>query len=123
MLRDTLPARLREFRKKANLTTADVGRMIGKSDRTVSAWENGRGQPDADMLLQLCAIYGIKSLSELVGENSSLPALSTEELRLLSLFDDLNEEGREKVFAYINDLNLTGIYKNLDPAVVVSKEA
>lgn len=123
MLRDTLPARLREFRKKANLTTADVGRMIGKSDRTVSAWENGRGQPDADMLLQLCAIYGIESLSELVGENSSLPTLSTEELRLLSLFDDLNEEGREKVFAYINDLNLTGIYKKRDPAVVVSKEA
>lgn len=123
MLRDTLPARLREFRKKANLTTADVGRMIGKSDRTVSAWENGRGQPDADMLLQLCTIYGIESLSELVGENSSLPALSTEELRLLSLFDDLNEEGREKVFAYINDLNLTGIYKKRDPAVVVSKEA
>lgn len=123
MLRDTLPARLREFRKKANLTTADVGRMIGKSDRTVSAWENGRGQPDADMLLQLCAIYGIESLSELVGENSSLPSLSTEELRLLSLFDDLNEEGREKVFAYINDLNLTGIYKKNDPSVVVSKEA
>lgn len=123
MLRYTLPARLREFRKKANLTTADVGRMIGKSDRTVSAWENGRGQPDVDMLLQLCAIYGIESLSELVGENSSLPTLSTEELRLLSLFDDLNEEGREKVFTYINDLNLTGIYKKRDPAVVVSKEA
>ena len=123
MLRYTLPARLREFRKKANLTTADVGRMIGKSDRTVSAWENGRGQPDVDMLLQLCAIYGIESLSELVGENSSLPTLSTEELRLLSLFDDLNEEGREKVFTYINDLNLTCIYKKRDPAVVVSKEA
>ncbi len=123
MLRDTLPARLREFRKKANLTTADVGKMIGKSDRTVSAWENGRGQPDADMLLQLCAIYGIESLSELVGENPSLPTLSTEELRLLSLFDDLNEEGREKVFAYINDLNMTGIYKKNDPSVVVSKEA
>lgn len=123
MLRDTLPARLREFRKKANLTTADVGKMIGKSDRTVSAWENGRGQPDADMLLQLCAIYGIESLSELVGENPSLPALSAEELRLLSLFDDLNEEGREKVFAYINDLSMTGIYKKRDPAVVVSKEA
>lgn len=123
MLRDTLPARLREFRKKANLTTADVGKMIGKSDRTVSAWENGRGQPDADMLLRLCSIYGIESLSELVGENMSLPSLSTEELRLLSLFDDLNEEGREKVFSYINDLNLTGIYKKNDPSIVVSKEA
>ena len=33
------------------------------------------------------------------------------------------EEGREKVFAYINDLNLTGIYKKSDPAIVVSKEA
>lgn len=123
MLRDTLPARLREFRKKANLTTADVGKMIGKSDRTVSAWENGRGQPDADMLLRLCDIYGIKSLSELVGEAPALPALTSEELRLLSVFDELNPEGREKVFAYINDLSLTGLYKKYGQSDLVSEEA
>lgn len=95
MLRDTLPSRLREFRKAANLTTAEVGKKIGKSDRTISAWENGRGQPDADLLLKLCEIYGIKSLSELVGEDSPFPVLSPDELRLLSLYREMNKQGRD----------------------------
>ena len=68
MTRLELAARLKFFREKAGLTIYEVGERIGKSGKTVSAWECGRGQPDADMLLTLCAVYGIKSISDLYGE-------------------------------------------------------
>lgn len=68
MIRMTLAARLKYYRKAAGLTAAEVGAKIGKSEKTVSAWECGRGQPDADMLLSICKIYGIKSIAELFGE-------------------------------------------------------
>lgn len=68
MTRMELAARLKFFREKAGLTIYEVGEKIGKSGKTVSAWECGRGQPDADMLLTLCSVYGIKSISELYGE-------------------------------------------------------
>lgn len=71
MIRMELAARLKYFREKAGLTIYEVGEKIGKSGKTVSAWENGRGQPDADMLLTLCDVYGISSISELYGENFS----------------------------------------------------
>ncbi len=68
MTRMELAARLKYFREKAGLTIYEAGEKIGKSGKTVSAWECGRGQPDADMLLTLCSVYGIKSISELYGE-------------------------------------------------------
>lgn len=123
LARNTIAAKLKEFREAAGMTIYEVGEKIGRSGKTVSAWECGRGQPDADMLLRLCALYDVKSISDFYGEAPPFPALSSEQLRLLSVFDELNEEGREKVFAYINDLSMTGIYKKRDSAVVVSKEA
>jgi len=67
-MRMELAARLKFFREKAGLTIYEAGEKIGKSGKTVSAWECGRGQPDADMLLKLCDVYGINSISELYGE-------------------------------------------------------
>lgn len=97
MLREQLPARLKAFRKAANMTTADVGARIGKSDRTVNAWENGRGQPDADTLLALCDIYGINSISELLGDASdkAVYSLLPDEEQLISFYRSLNQQGKE----------------------------
>lgn len=44
------------------MTTIEVGKLVGKSDRTVSAWENNRGQPDAEMLMKLCDIYHVDNI-------------------------------------------------------------
>ena len=101
MIRDTLPARLKEFRKARQLTTRQVGDMIGKSDRTISAWENGRGQPDADNLLALCKIYGISNLSELVGDEVESVSLSQDEARLLSYYRELNTQGKQYIMQTI----------------------
>ena len=123
LVRSTIAAKLKQFREAAGMTIYEVGEKIGRSGKTVSAWECGRGQPDADMLLQLCALYDVKSISDFYGEAPSFPALSSEELRLLSMFGELNEEGREKVFSYIGDLALTGIYKKYDPSGMVQEKA
>lgn len=36
--------------------------MVGKSGKTVSAWENNHGQPDAEVLMKLCDIYNVKDI-------------------------------------------------------------
>ena len=53
------------------MTIYEVGKKVGKSGKTVSAWENGRGQPDADMLLILCELYSINNIAELLGQDIS----------------------------------------------------
>ena len=89
MVRMELAARLKYYREKSGLSIYEVGKIIGKSGKTVSAWENGRGQPDADMLLTLCGVYGIKSISDLYGENP-----------LTEAFDKLTPHEQQVINAY-----------------------
>ena len=112
MVREQLAARLKFFREKVGMTIYEVGEKIGKSGKMVSAWENGRGQPDADMLLTLCDIYKIESIAALYGKaDSALSQLSSDELYIIKVFRTFNAEGHEKVLSYIYDLESTGRYK------------
>ena len=49
--------------------------------------------------------------------------LAPQQSTLLAVFDQLNEEGQEKVIGYAEDLNRTGYYKKQSPNVMVTKEA
>ena len=61
-----LADRLRELRKKHNLTQAEVAKKLYIGQGAVSAWENGRSTPPTDKLQEIAAIYHV-NLSELLG--------------------------------------------------------
>ena len=63
-VREALAAKLKQFRKQANLSTKEVGAAVGKSDKTISGWEHGRGQPDAEMLFLLKDVFKIQSMDQ-----------------------------------------------------------
>lgn len=101
-IRNSLAGKLREFRLRAGLTAKQVGEMIGKSHKTVSGWEHGRGQPDADMLFMLCEIYKIESIAEFYSEpveSPETPALLPDEEELLRLYRILNSRAKEMLLA------------------------
>ena len=54
--RTYMAARIREIRKARDLSTEELGARIGKSSKTIQAWERGLGQPDADKLVELCHV-------------------------------------------------------------------
>lgn len=62
MSRELIAQKLKELRKDSGLTADEVGAKVGKSGKTVNAWENNRGQPDAEMLLLLCDIYNVEDI-------------------------------------------------------------
>lgn len=70
MSKKEIAATLKRLREESKLTADEVGARIGKSGKTVNAWENGRGQPDADILVELCKIYKVNNI--LAEFNSSL---------------------------------------------------
>ena len=47
MSRESIAKALKRLREQSGLTADQVGAMVGKSGKTVNAWENNRGQPDA----------------------------------------------------------------------------
>lgn len=77
---------LKEYREKAGLTLKEAGELLGKSNQTVSAWEQGRGQPDADMFVKLCEVYNVESVSVFFGEE--LPTGSDFTLEEIELVEE-----------------------------------
>ena len=86
---------LKLYREKAGLTIREAGELLGKSNQTVRAWEQGRGQPDADRFLKLCEVYGVESVSVFFGEDPPEPELSVDEWELLEEWRGATDAARE----------------------------
>lgn len=69
MSKEYISSVLKNLRTKSGLTAEEVGNLIGKSGKTVNGWENGRSQPDAELLLQLCDIYKVNNILDTFIEN------------------------------------------------------
>lgn len=61
-----LGQRIRYLRRKANLTQAQLGKLLGCSGSTVSLYEGGQRSPDTDMLVKLADVFGV-SVDYLLG--------------------------------------------------------
>lgn len=85
MSRETIAKALKRLREQSGLTADQVGEMVGKSGKTVNAWENNRGQPDAEMLMLLCDIYNVSDiLAEFRDEPKEAFAVSEHEKSVIT---------------------------------------
>lgn len=90
--RDHMARRIGELRKSRGMSVSDVGEALSKSGKTISAWEVGRGQPDADALASLCELLDVPVTEFYPHEVSG--RLSDNEIALLDSYRALCGEGR-----------------------------
>ena len=57
--------RLYALRKKAGLSQAELGNMLGVTNKAVSKWENGKAKPTLDAARRLAEALGV-SVNELL---------------------------------------------------------
>ena len=107
MSREYIANVLKRLRKAKGYTADQVGELIGKSGKTVNAWENNHGQPDAEMLMMLCDIYEVKDILNEFRETPNTktpPPLTAEENRLLNAFSKLNQNGKQEAVNRVEEL-------------------
>lgn len=123
---------LKEKRKGLGLSVKTVldelrSYDIEISDKTLYGWESGHRQPDADTFLALCQIYGIGTLKGITKAPpiSDEADLGADPLRstLLHNFDQLNQEGRERLVETSDDMVSSGKYIKSDPAGLGQEKA
>ena len=86
-----LGLRLKAARESKDLTQQDVARELEMTTyKTVSAWETGRGLPDALTMKRLAKLYGV-SAESLLWDN----APSLEAMQIAAQFDSLTVKQRE----------------------------
>lgn len=97
---------LKEMRIRAGYSQKEVYEMFNIRQSTFSAWETGRAEPSADMLLKLCKLYNINDIFAAFGydgykEDGSIQ-LNIKEIEHIEKYRSLDLYGQETV-SYILD--------------------
>lgn len=96
---------LRLRRTQLKMTQVDLSNKTGIKQPTISAIENGVNKPNLETLVLLSDALGC-SVSDLVGQSAPEPSLAPDAVRLLSIYDQLNEAGKSSLFALAESILL-----------------
>lgn len=102
---------LKKYRVKVNnLTQQKLADALGVSRSTVAMWENGKNEPDNDMLGKIAEYFHITT-DELLGrtheekvEKPPISALDQKKQLVSSKMDNLNESQISRIIAYIDGM-------------------
>ena len=100
-----------ELLKERNLKPSDVSRITGISGATLSDWKSGRSVPKADKLKMIADFFEVPLEYLMTGVQPAAASLDPRRKELLSLFDQLNSIGQDKVMEYLDDLVRSGKYE------------
>ena len=97
---------LKELRIRAGYSQKEVYEMFNIRQSTFSAWETGRAEPSAEMLLKLCKLYNVSDVFSAFGydgynEDGSIQ-LNLKEIEHIEKYRSLDPYGQETV-SYILD--------------------
>ena len=109
--------RLKQLREANQMTQGQLGDLINTTRQSISNYEMGKREPDYVTLEALADIFNV-DMNYLLGKtdkityipSSSHRQLSKNEENLINSFNMLNDEGKEKVITYTQDLVDSGKY-------------
>lgn len=67
-MKNYLGSKIRELRKNAGMTQSELASKLGISPSAVGMYEQGRREPDGEMLLKLCSVFSVTT-DTLLGNN------------------------------------------------------
>lgn len=71
--------RIKELRKSKKMSQSELGKFIGVSQTTVTAWENGRAEPSSSYVAKLATFFNV-STDYLLGRDTREDDLKTADL-------------------------------------------
>lgn len=91
---------IKESRLSAGLTQTQVAEALGRPQNTISAWEMGRAQPDANTLFELFQVLG-RSVDEAFGFSKQPFEVTRLEQEHIEKYRSLDWYGQETVSAVL----------------------
>lgn len=116
----SLSSKLELRRKQLNMTLLEVANKVGVTESTVQRWESGNIKTlRHERIVKLAEALDVTPSYLMGWDDEQVSSISAEfipgEDRLLSLYRELNEEGREKLIDYADDMTRSGKYKKNNP--------
>lgn len=60
MTRQAVMQNIKKYRERIGLSQRQLADKLGFDASTVAYWETGRGAPNADTIVELCTLFGVK---------------------------------------------------------------
>lgn len=103
---------LKDLRERRDITQGELAKILEVSPSTVGMWEQGRRQPDYDMLVKIAAFFGVTTDYLLGNGPVTLPIfpqsiLARGENRLLEGFRALSQGGKDTLLTVLDSLRVT----------------
>ena len=89
--------KLKEARKNAKVSAVKAGNAVGRSDKTIYAWENAASEPSGEQLLVLCKLYNVDISFFYSDTVKASEPLTKAELRLVQLYRESSEFGKKRI--------------------------
>lgn len=100
----TFSKRFKELRRSLNLTQDDLAKKLKLSKSSISMYENGNREPDFETLELIADFFNV-DMNYLLGKtNKTTRILNRQQYELLSIYDQLNDDGHRHLFEYAGDL-------------------
>lgn len=112
-MKESIGNRIKKLRIDSNLTQEEVGKIIGSSKQTLHKYENGIiTNIPSDKIETLANLFDVSPSYIMGWDNNDINdnKLNKEDEKLLNAFNQLNNEGQEKVITYTQDLVDSGKY-------------
>lgn len=106
--------RIKQARESKNMRPKDLGELMGVSGRTISRWEDGTRGIELSVLLQIAAILEVEPAFFLTTEENNKaadPALSKESIKLITIYDNLNDDGKKHLIECAENASEVSRYK------------
>ena len=97
MSRKSIADALKRNRIKSGKSAAEIAKFVGKSEKTVYAWERCNGQPDADTLISLSNLYGINSFQEFEDDITRISRNDSWHFQLIAAYEKADIPIRQSV--------------------------
>lgn len=68
-LKETIIASLKHWRYQAGLTQEELSELITCHYKTYQAYEEGRAQPSVETFIELCEVYHVETINDLIFYN------------------------------------------------------
>ena len=109
---------LKKLRDREGLTQAALSKKLKTSPSTIGMWEQGRREPDCEMLKRIADYFNV-STDYLLGREDKTNTLSDLQSALLNKFSMLNGEGQNTLMNVLDGLNLLHASQNQKISSVV----
>ena len=111
---NTFSKRFKELRTSLSLTQDDLAKKLKISKSSISMYENGNREPDFETLELIADFFNVDMNFLLGRSDSTTRILNQQQYELLSMYDQLDEDGRHKVAEYTSDLVASGRYSETE---------